>query len=298
MVVETVLTNWIPALLVDANKAVLPEYSAVRLWLPEANEFVVKVATPVLGSTLAVPITVLPSLKVMIPPLGLEPPLTVAVRVTESPGLMDPVELSPRLTLEVALAIWMVKLWLALLTPLKALTSTVKEPLEPSSGVPERTPRVERASPAGNTSLVLKVKVLGLPLAVKLKLPTVPIVKFVPVGLVMEGGPKTSSVKACVAWVPKPFEAFTVKLWLPATVVLAIEIKPLLSMVTPVGTEPVSEKLLAGGAPVVFTWKVLAVPLWALVPLALVMLTGEFTVSVNVRMATRFSPPVAITVNS
>ena len=298
MVVETVLTNWIPALLVDANKAVLPEYSAVRLWLPEANEFVVKVAMPVLGSTLAVPITVLPSLKVMIPPLGLEPPLTVAVRVTGSPGLMDPVELSPRLTLEVALAIWMVKLWLALLTPLKALTSTVKEPLAPSSGVPESTPRLERISPAGNTSLVLKVKVLGLPLAVKLKLPTVPIVKFVPVGLVMEGGPKTSSVKVCVAWVPKPFEAFTVKLWLPATVVLAIEIKPLLSMVTPVGTEPVSEKLLAGGAPVVFTWKVLAVPLWPLVPLALVMLTGEFTVSVNVRMATRFSPPVAITVNS
>ena len=296
--VETVLTNWIPALLVDANKAVLPEYSTVRVRLPEANEFVVKIATPVLGSTLAVPITVLPSLKVMIPPLGLEPPLTVAVRVTESPGLMDPVELSPRLTLEVALAIWMVKLWLALLTPLKALTSTVKEPLEPSSGVPESTPRLERISPAGNTSLVLKVKVLGLPLAVKLKLPTVPIVKFVPVGLVMEGGPKTSSVKVCVAWVPKPFEAFTVKLWLPATVVLAIEISPLLSMVTPVGTEPVSEKLLAGGAPVVFTWKVLAVPLWPLVPLALVMVTAEFTVRVNVRMATRFSPPVAITVNS
>ena len=298
MVVETVLTNWVALVLVAPRYAVLPEYSAVRLWLPEANEFVVKVATPVLGSTLAVPITVLPSLKVMIPPLGLEPPLTVAVRVTGSPGLMDPVELSPRLTLEVALAIWMVKLWLALLTPLKALTSTVKEPLEPSSGVPESTPRLERTSPAGNTSLVLKVKVLGLPLAVNWKLPEAPMVKFVPVGLVMEGGPKTSSVKVCVAWVPKPFEAFTVKLWLPATVVLAMDISPLLSMVTPVGTEPVSEKLLAGGAPVVFTWKVLAVPLWPLVPLALVMLTGEFTVSVNVRMATRFSPPVAITVNS
>ena len=295
--VETVLTNWIPALLVDANKAVLPEYSAVRLWLPEANEFVVKVATPVLGSTLAVPITVLPSLKVMIPPLGLEPPLTVAVRVTGSPGLMDPVELSPRLTLEVALAIWMVKLWLALLTPLKALTSTVKEPLAPSSGVPESTPRLERTSPAGNTSLVLKVKVLGLPLAVNWKLPEAPMVKFVPVGLVMEGGPKTSSVKVCVAWVPKPFEAFTVKLWLPATVVLAIEIKPLLSMVTPVGS-PVSEKVLAGGAPVVFTWKVLAVPLWPLVPLALVIATGAFTVRLKVFLATRFSPPVAITVNS
>ena len=295
--VETVLTNWIPALLVDANKAVLPEYSAVRLWLPEANEFVVKVATPVLGSTLAVPITVLPSLKVMIPPLGLEPPLTVAVRVTESPGLMDPVELSPRLTLEVALAIWMVKLWLALLTPLKALTSTVKEPLAPSSGVPESTPRLERTSPAGNTSLVLKVKVLGLPLAVNWKLPEAPMVKFVPVGLVMEGGPKTSSVKVCVAWVPKPFEAFTVKLWLPATVVLAIEIKPLLSMVTPVGS-PVSEKVLAGGAPVVFTWKVLAVPLWPLVPLALVIATGAFTVRLKVCLATKFSPPEAITVNS
>ena len=237
-------------------------------------------------------------MKVMIPPLGLEPPLTVAVRVTGSPGLMDPVELRPRFTLEVALAIWMVKLWLALLTPLKALTSTVKEPLAPSSGVPESTPRLERTSPAGNTSLVLKVKVLGLPLAVNWKLPEAPMVKFVPVRLVMEGGPKTSSVKVCVAWVPKPFEAFTVKLWLPATVVLAMDISPLLSMVTPVGTEPVSEKLLAGGAPVVFTWKVLAVPLWPLVPLALVMLTGEFTVSVNVRMATRFSPPVAITVNS
>lgn len=80
--------------------------------------------------------------------------------------------------------------------------------------------------------------------------------------------------------------------------VLAIEIKPVLSMVTPVGTEPVSEKVLAGGAPVVFTWKVLAVPLWALVPLALVMATAEFTVRVKVRFATRLSPPVAITVNS
>ena len=77
-----------------------------------------------------------------------------------------------------------------------------------------------------------------------------------------------------------------------------MEIKPLLSMVTPVGTDPVSEKVLAGGAPVVFTWKVLAVPLWPLVPLALVMVTAEFTVRVKVCLATKFSPPVAITVNS
>jgi len=297
VVVDTVLTNWVAVLLVEERYAVLPEYSALRLWLPEANELVVKMAMPVVGSTLAVPITVLPSLKVMIPPLGMEPPVTVAVRVTSVPGLIDPEELRPRFTLEVALAIWMVKLWLVLLTPLKAFTSTLNEPLEPFSGVPERTPRLERASPAGSASLVLKVKLLGLPLAVKLKLPTVPMVKFVLVALVMEGGPKTSSVKVCVNGVPKPFEAFTVKLWLPATVVLAIEIKPVLSMVTPDGA-PVSEKVLAGGAPVVFTWKVLAVPLWALVPLALVMLTAEFTVRVKVRLATRLSPPVAITVNS
>ena len=161
---------------------------------------------------MAVPITVLPSLKVMIPPLGMEPPVTVAVRVTSVPGLIDPEELRPRFTLDAALATWMVKLWLVLLTPLKAFTSTLNEPLEPSKGVPESTPRLVSVRPAGNTSLVLKVKVLGLPLAVKLKLPTVPMVKFVLVGLVMEGGPKTSSEKVWVAGVPKPFEAFTVKL--------------------------------------------------------------------------------------
>ena len=199
-------------MLVAPRYAVLPEYSAVRLWLPEASELVVKMAMPVVGSTLAVPITVLPSLKVMIPPLGMEPPVTVAVRVTSVPGLIDPDELRLRPTLDVALATWMVKLWLVLLTPLKAFTSTVNEPLEPSKGVPESTPRLESVRPAGNASLVLKVKVLGLPLAVNGKLPGVPMVKFVLVALVMEGGPKTSREKVWLAVLPKPFDAFTVKL--------------------------------------------------------------------------------------
>ena len=77
-----------------------------------------------------------------------------------------------------------------------------------------------------------------------------------------------------------------------------MEIRPVLSMVTPVGTVPVSRKMFAGGAPVVFTWKVLATPLWALVPPALVKLTGEFTVRVKVFLAVRFSPADAIRVNS
>jgi hypothetical protein len=81
-------------------------------------------------------------------------------------------------------------------------------------------------------------------------------------------------------------------------VVLAIEISPLLSMVTPLGTFPVSVKLFATGDPVVLTWKVLAVPLWPLVPLALVIATGAFTVRLKVFLAVRFSPAEAITVNS
>ena len=212
VVVETVLTTWVTLLLEEARYAVLPEYSAVSAWLPDPKESVEKMATPVVGSTLAVPITVLPSLKVIKPPFPPAPPVTVAVRVTDVPGFTELFDPSTKLTLDAALAIWMVNDWLVLLAPLNAFTSTTKEPLDPSSGVPERTPSAESVRPAGSASLVLKVKVLGLPVAAKLKLLAVPMVKLALLLLMMDGGPNTSSVKGWMLGVTMPLSASTAKL--------------------------------------------------------------------------------------
>ena len=83
----------------------------------------------------------------------------------------------------------------------------------PAAGVPLNTPVVaSRVTPLGRVPAVLKVKLLGWPVATMVKLPEEPTVKVVVAALVIEAGSVTVSVKDCVASDPTPFAALKVRL--------------------------------------------------------------------------------------
>src|SRR5207247_204946 len=78
-----------------------PAYAALMVWLPKANDEVVKVATPL--ASVPVPIELIPSLKVTTSPSG-GAAATVAVKVTDCPkteGLSD----------DVTVVVVLVRLW-------------------------------------------------------------------------------------------------------------------------------------------------------------------------------------------
>ena len=70
-------------------------------------------------------------------------------------------------------------------------------PPVPAAGVPLSTPVVVLSvTPLGRVPVVVKVKLLGWPVAVTVKLPEVPTVKVVSAALVIAAGSVTVRVKA------------------------------------------------------------------------------------------------------
>lgn len=136
-------------------------------------------------------------------PVGVIPsvPVTVAVKVSVVP-------LSERATATVGVALPMVivRVWVALPATFVALTQTIHVPAEPEGGVPDTTPPALSEMPEVGVqpeNAVLENVGAGVPVAVAVKLPGVPTVKFVELALVITGAWFTVRVNVCV---PEPTE--------------------------------------------------------------------------------------------
>jgi len=125
-------------------------------------------------------------------------PVTVAVKVSVVP-LSEPATV----TLGVAFAIVIVRVCVAFgRTELLAIAQTVHVPAEPEGGVPDTTPAELSEMPEVGVqpeNAVLVNVGAGVPVAVTVKLPGVPTVKFVELELVMTGAWPTVRVNDCVA---------------------------------------------------------------------------------------------------
>jgi hypothetical protein len=149
-------------------------------------------------------------------------------------------------------------------TPLLAVKEIEKLP--DCVGVPDKAPP-ENVTPVGSVPDSLIVGV-GLPVAVTVNVPRVPVAKVVLLALVMAGAWFTVSVKFCVAAAPMPLVAVKEIGKVPDCVGVPDNLPP--ENVTPVGRVP--DSLIVGvGKPVAVTVNVLKVPVANVVLLALVI---------------------------
>ena len=152
----------------------------------------------------------------------------------------------------------------------------------PAAGVPLSTPVVLLSvTPLGSVPVVVKVKLLGWPVAVTVKLPEVPTVKVVSAALVMAAGSVTVRVKACVAAVPTPLLAVKVRLYTPPVPAAGVPPSTPLVKFTPWGSVPPVWVNVGAGKPLAVGVKLPAEPAAKLVALALVKAAAWLTVSVK-----------------
>ena len=168
-------------------------------------------------------------------------------------------------------------------------------PPVPAAGVPLSTPVVVLSvTPLGRVPVVVKVKLLGWPVAVTVKLPEVPTVKVVSAALVIAAGSVTVRVKACVGAVPTPLVAVKVRLYTPPVPAVGVPLRTPLAKVTPLGRVPVRLKV-GTGKPLAVGVKLPNEPTAKVAALALVKAATWLTVSVKVRVAGVPTPLLATT---
>ena len=151
-----------------------------------------------------------------------------------------------------------VKVWVALApTPFVATMFSVKGPL--CSGVPLSKPALVKVTPVGRVLAVLKLGV-GKPLAVKVKLPALPVWKPVLLLLVIAACSFTLKVKLCVAAAPTPLLAVIVTMLTPPLLAKGVpEMTPVVEFnCRPLGSVPLVK--VGAGKPVAVTVKLPEVP--------------------------------------
>ena len=142
------------------------------------------------------------------------------------------------------------------------------------------------------------MKLVGWPVAVKVKLPAVPTVKVVAAALVIAAGSVTVRVKACVGAVPTLLVAVKVRAYTPPWPVVGLPLSTPLVKFTPVGREPAVRLKIGAGKPLAVGVKVPAVPTAKVVALALVKAATWLTVSVKFLVAGVPTPLLATTVKA
>ena len=143
------------------------------------------------------------------------------------------------------------------------------------------------------------MKLVGWPVAVKVKVPAVPTVKVVAATLLIAAGSVTVRVKACVGAVPTLLVAVKVRAYTPPlpTAGVPLSTPVVASKVTPVGRVP--DWLKVGvGKPLAVGVKVPFDPTAMVVALALVKAATWFTVSVKFLVAGVPTPLLALTVKA
>ena len=169
----------------------------------------------------------------------------------------------------------------------------------PAAGVPLSTPVVALSvTPLGRVPVVVKVKLLGWPVAVTVKLPAVPTVKVVSAVLVIVADSVTVSVKFWVAAVPTPLVAVKVRLYTPPVPVAGVPASTVPLKVTPLGSVPPVWVNIGAGKPLAVGVKLPADPAAKVVALALVKAAAWLTVSVKFWVAGLPAPLLALMVKA
>ena len=142
-------------------------------------------------------------------------------------------------------------------TPFVATMFSVKVPL--CSGVPLSKPALVKVTPVGRVLAVLKLGV-GYPLALKRKLPAMPVWKRVLLLLVIAACSLTLNVKFCVAAAPTPLLAVIVTMLTPPVLGKGVpEMTPVVEFnCRPLGSVPLVK--VGAGKPVAVTVKLPEVP--------------------------------------
>ena len=141
------------------------------------------------------------------------------------------------------------------------------------------------------------MKLVGWPVAVKVKVPAVPTVKVVAATLVIAAGSVTVRVKACVGAVPTLLVAVKVRGNTPPWPGVGMPASTVPLKVTPAGRVPARLKVGAG-KPLAVGVKVPFEPTAKVVALALVKAAAWLTVSVKFLVAGVPTPLLATTVKA